>query len=122
MVFTISLNDILIFMLFLTGIILLVYLIFIVNNINKILKDVAYIFNKNKNNIDNTISSLPEIASNVKGITEEVKEGVQTITFSAEAIGKTSGIVSEKTEIVLDYVQILSELIKAGMSYLSKRK
>ena len=65
---------------------------------------------------------MPEIASNVKGITEEVKEGVQTITFSAEAIGKTSGIISEKTEIVLDYVQILSELIKAGINYLSKRK
>lgn len=126
MVFTISLNNVLIFILFVAGITLLVYLIITVNRINNIIKDVEYIFNKNRSNIDNTISLLPGIASNIQVITEEVKEGVQTITFTAETIekniGKSSGIIAEKTQVALDYVQILSEIIKAGINYLSKHK
>ena len=126
MAFTISFNDALIFLLFAAGIALLVYLAITVSNINNILKDVKYIVNKNKNNIDNTISSLPAIASNIRGITGELREGVQTIAATAETIekniAKSSSSISEKTELAVDYVQILSELIKTGINYLSKRK
>jgi len=126
MVVTISLYDVLLSILCVAGITLLVSLVITVNNINSVLKDVKYLFNKNKNNIDITIASLPEIAFNIKGITGEVKEGVQTITSTAvnieKNIGKSSDIISEKIKLALDYSQILSEVIKAGISYLGKRK
>lgn len=126
MAVTISLNDALIFLLSVAGIVLLVYLASTLSNINSILKDVKYIVNKNKNNIDTTISSLPGIASNIQGITGEVREGVQTIAATAETIEKnianSSGSISEKAEIAVDYVQIISELVKTGINYLSKRK
>ena len=122
MIVTISLNEVLIFILFVAGITLLVYLVITANNINSVIKDVKYILNKNKHDIDNTISLLPVIACNIKGITEDVKGGVQTIAFTAGTIDKKIGKVAEKTEVTLDYVEILSEIIKAGMNYLSKRK
>ena len=126
MAFTISLNDALVFLLSVAGIALLVYLASTLSNINTILKDVKYIVSKNKNNIDSTISSLPGIASNIQGITGEVREGVQTIAATAETIERnlanSSGSISDKAEIAVDYVQIISELVKTGINYLSKRK
>ena len=126
MVVTISLYDVLLSILCVAGITLLVSLVITVNNINSVLKDVKYLFNKNKNNIDITIASLPEIAVNIKGITGEVKDGVTTITSTAvnieKNIDKSSGIISEKINSALDYSQILSEVIRAGISYLGKRK
>ncbi|MBU3161228.1 hypothetical protein KPL37_16030 [Clostridium frigoris] len=88
MAVTISLNDTLIFLLSVTGIVLLVYLASTLGNINSILKDVKYIVSKNKKNIDSTISSLPGIASNIQGITGEVREGIQTIVATSETIEK----------------------------------
>lgn len=126
MAFTISLNDALVFLLSVAGIALLVYLASTLSNINSILKDVKYIVSKNKNNIDSTISSLPGIASNIQGITGEVREGVQTIAATAETIERnlvnSSGSISDKAEIAVDYVQIIGELVKTGINYLSKRK
>jgi len=126
MAVTISLNDVLIFLLSISGIVLLVYLASTLSNINSILKDVKSIVSKNKNNIDSTISSLPGIASNIQGITGEVREGVQTIAATSETIEKklanSAGSISDKAEITVDYVQIISELVKTGINYLSKRK
>ena len=126
MVVTISLNDVLIFILSVAAITLLVYLAITLSNINSILKDVKYIVSKNKNNIDSTISSLPGIASNIQGITGEVREGVQTIAATSKTIERnlanSSGSISEKAEMTVDYVQIISELVKTGINYLSKRK
>ena len=126
MAVTISLNDALIFLLSVTGIVLLVYLASTLSNINSILKDVKYIVSKNKNNIDSAISSLPEIASNIQGITGDVREGVQSISATSKTIERnlanSSGSISDKAEITVDYVQIISELVKTGINYLSKRK
>jgi uncharacterized protein YoxC len=116
MAVTISLNDVLTFILLVAGITLLVYLVITLSNINSVLKDFKITFRKNKDNIDNTISSLPGIASNISAITGELQEGVQTIAATAEIIEK------DKTEIAIDYVQILSEIIRSGINYLAKRK
>lgn len=126
MAVTISLNDVFTFILLVAGITLLVYLVITVGNINSVLKEIKYTLRKNKDNIDNTISSLPGIASNISAITGELQEGVQTIASTAEIIekniGKSSGKLTEKTEIALDYVQILSEVIRSVINYIAKRK
>lgn len=125
MVVTISLNDILIFVISVVGIALLVYLFVVINNINSILKNVRYIFNKQKDNIDNTITSLPEIGDNIRGITGEVKEGVHSLIVTAETIEKNitqpSRLIAGKTEIALDCVRILSDIIKVGTNYFKKK-
>ena len=126
MIVPISFNEVLMFILSVVGISVLVYLAFALSNINIILKDVKYLVQKNKNNLDNTIASLPGIASNLREITGGVSEGMMTIAATAETIEKnianSSGSIVKKTEIAVDYVQILSELIKTGINYLGKRK
>ena len=126
MAVTISFNEVLTFILLVAGITLLVYLVITANNINSILRDIKVTLRKNKDNIDNTISSLPGIAFNISAITGELQEGVQTIAATAEIIEKnisnSSGKLTEKTEIAIDGVQIVSEIIRSGINYLAKRK
>jgi len=126
MAVTISFNEVLTFILLVTGITLLVYLVITASNINSILRDMKVTLRKNKDNIDNTISSLPGIAFNISTITGELQEGVQTIAATAEIIEKnisnSSGKLNEKTEIAIDGVQIVSEIIRSGTNYLAKRK
>jgi len=123
---TISLNDVLTFLALGVGITLLVYLVITVHNINSILNEVKYTIRKNKDNIDNTISSLPGIASNISLITGEVQEGVRIIGSTVEIIekriDKSSGQLTEKAEIAIDGVHILSEIIRSAINYLAKRK
>ena len=126
MAVTISLNEVLTFIFLVAGITLLVYLVITASNINSILRDMKVTLRKNKDNIDNTISSLPGIAFNISTITGELQEGVQTIAATAEIIEKnisnSSGKLNEKTEIAIDGVQIVSEIIRSGTNYLAKRK
>jgi len=126
MAVTISFNEVLTFILLVAGITLLVYLVITASNINSILRDIKVTLRKNKDNINNTISSLPGIAFNISAITGELQEGVQTIAATAEIIEKnisnSSGKLNEKTEIAIDGVQIVSEIIRSGMNYLAKRK
>lgn len=124
MTITVSLNDVLIFILSIAGIALLLYLAIALNNINSILKDVRYIFNKNKNDIDDTITSLPGIAANIKGITEEVREEMQTLVATAKIFERNVSLnsIAERNVTAVDYVQIISEIIKTGINYLQNRK
>lgn len=124
MTITVSLNDVLIFILSIAGIALLLYLAIALNNINSILKDVRYIFNKNKNDIDDTIISLPGIAANIKGITEEVREEMQTLVATAKIFERNVSLnsIAERNVTAVDYVQIISEIIKTGINYLQNRK
>ena len=126
MAVTISFNEVLTFILLVAGITLLVYLVITASNINSILKDVRVTLNKNRDNINNTISSLPGIASNISAITGELQEGVQTIATTAEIIEKnisnSSGKMTEKADIAVDSVQILSEIIRSGINYFAQRK
>lgn len=112
MAITISFKDALAFILSISGTALLIYLAIAVSNLNGILMDVKSIVNKNKTIIDNTISSLPAIASNVKLITGEIRDGVSTIASTAETIqeniSRSSGSITEKTDIAVDYIRILS--------------
>lgn len=124
MTITVSLNDVLLFILSIAGIALLLYLAIALNNINSILKDVRYIFNKNKNDINDTITSLPGIAANIKGTTEEIREGMQTLAATAKTFERNMSLnsIAERNVTAVDYVQIISEIIKTGINYLQNRK
>ncbi|MCB2293556.1 hypothetical protein LGK95_08480 [Clostridium algoriphilum] len=126
MVISISFNNILIFVISILSITLLIYLIVVVKNINSVTKDVKYIFTKDKNSIDNTITSLPKIASNIETLTEDVKEGVHSIIVtskdSEENKAQSSVSTAKKVEVALDYVLIFSEIVKVGINYFKKPK
>lgn len=123
MTFTVTLNDILIFLASIAGIVLLVYLALTAIKLNRILTDVKYIVDKNKDNIDSIMVSLPRITTNVQGITTnvqditgELNDGVKAIGKTAETIEKsllrTSRKVKNKTENIVDYIQLVGEITR----------
>jgi methyl-accepting chemotaxis protein len=80
----------------------------------------------NRKNIDTTMDSLPEIASNIKSITGDVHEGVVTLTNTAENIQKnisdSSNSAAEKLDVTLEYVQAVGQIAKMGIDYFGNKK
>lgn len=70
---TISLGDILQLALGGAGVVLLIYLVIMIKNLNTVLSEAKSLITKNRANLDKTIQSLPDIAENVESITGGVK-------------------------------------------------
>ena len=66
-----TLSDLLTFFLSVAGILVLVALFLTLLKVFKILKSVSEVLEKNREEIDSTISSLPEVMENVNGITKK---------------------------------------------------
>lgn len=126
MTFTITLNGVLIFLGSAAGIVLLVYLIMTAIKLNRILKDVKDIVDKNKSNVDSIMISLPKISSNIEGITGELNDGVQSIASTVGTIEKsmvrTTKAMEEKTENIVDYVYVVTDIVKAIVGMFQKKK
>lgn len=119
---TLTVQDLFKLILFLLGIGALIYLILILNNLNKILKTARETIESNKNEIDITIKQLPGISQNVNAITKETKiaieniepelsellHNVNSISSKAEEI---VGIIDDTTQKVGDTVFIVSDSI-----------
>nr|WP_312579512.1 hypothetical protein [Sedimentibacter sp.] len=123
---TISLNQIITFILYASGFAVLVYLTICIRNINFFLKELRLLVETNRKNIDSTMDSLPVIASDIKSITGDVRESVVTLTDTAENIQKnisdSSSTVAEKAEIAIEYVQVLGQIAKMGIDYFGNKK
>lgn len=126
MTFTLTLNGVLIFLASIAGIVLLIYLIMTAIKLNRILKDVKDILDKNKNNVDSIMISLPKISSNIEGITGELNDGVQSIASTVGTIEKsmvkTTKAMEEKTENIVDYIYVVTDVVKAIIGMFQKKK
>ncbi len=126
MTFTIDLGDILLFLLCVAGIVFLIYLTVLIRNVIKLVKDANALIDKNRPNIDLTMSTLPGISANIESITTDVKQGVVTVTNTAERIetnltNSAAGVV-DKTEMAIDYVQVVAQLIRSALSLMDSKK
>lgn len=123
---TISINQIITFFLYAAGFAVLIYLTISIKNHNSFLKELRFLVESNRKNIDSTMDSLPIIASDIKSITGDVREGVVALTNTAESIQKnlsdSSSSVSEKTEIAIEYIQIAGQVVKMGIDYFGNKK
>lgn len=123
---TISINQIITFFLYAAGFAVLIYLTISIKNHNSFLKELRFLVESNRKNIDSTMDSLPIIASDIKSITGDVREGVVALTNTAESIQKnlsdSSSSVSEKTEIAIEYIQIAGQVVKMGIEYFGNKK
>lgn len=126
MEFTVNLGEIMIFLLCLAGIVFLIYLTVLIKNVVKLVKDANALIDKNRPNIDLTMSTLPGIGANIESITTDVKQGVVTVTNTAERIennlaNSAVGVV-DKTEMAIDYVQVIAQLVRSGLSFMENKK
>jgi methyl-accepting chemotaxis protein len=123
---TISINQIITFFLYTAAFAVLVYLTISIRNINFFLKELRLLVETNRKNIDSTMDSIPVIASDIKNITGDFREGVVIITKTAEDIQKnlsdSSNTVLDKTEIAIEYIQVVGQVVKTGLDYFNNKK
>ncbi|MBP1926499.1 methyl-accepting chemotaxis protein [Sedimentibacter acidaminivorans] len=122
---TITINQIISFFLYTAIFAVLVYLTISIRNINLFLKELRLLVETNRKNIDSTMESLPVIASDIKSITGDVKEGITTLTNTAENIqnniSDSSNTAAKKAEITIEYVQVVGHILKMGIDYFDKK-
>ena len=94
------------------GIGILVYLIMILSNVYKLLKNINGLVEHNKSNINGTMDQLPEITTNITKVSGIVKDEMEVIQKVMDNVGKASDSAREvvdtvKNDIVLKAKNIL---------------
>jgi len=104
------------FILYTLGAALIVVVIITFININRFIKRLDKLVEKNEENINRTMGTVPEIAKNVNDVTNGVKQGVDRIGDTVDAVESsicdTIVTVTEGAEGLLDFVSIAGEILK----------
>ena len=119
MTITLSLADLGMFILFLLLLTVGIFFIITLVNINGLVKKARNIVDKNEDNINQTLHSLPMVMNNVHETTTVVNEGLhkaeETIDLLTESIIDTASTVSSNTNSIISYVSFFSEIIRGAM-------
>jgi uncharacterized protein YoxC len=121
-----TLGDALGLLLGITGTVLIILLIIAVSRINTVVGDLGHLIKKNKENINVTLQSLPEITGNVEALTGDIKNGVDNVAKAVESIQKNTEdslkVVNSKADLTIDIIQTIGELIKTGIAVFGRSK
>lgn len=123
---TITLEDLMIFIVFLLAIGLGVFLIIAIKNIVNILKKINKIVDENEKSIDTILKETPLIMENVNKITADVQETVESVKPSVTSIIKNVDIISEDVTETIDKVtytvDVVGESIEDTVEALNSNK
>ncbi|MCQ1528683.1 hypothetical protein [Lutispora saccharofermentans] len=121
----ISYKDLGLLILFLIATGLGIYLFIALNHLTCILKRVRGILDKHESDIDKTLDKLPSIAGNIDEAAVNVKQGVEKAAATVDSIGdtvtETVAAVSSGTQEAVEYVKIISEIVKVLISTFGKK-
>src|SRR6056297_463433 len=126
MTISIDLMQLLLSLLVLAGVVLLVYATVFLAQTLKVVRQLRKLLAENEENINGTLQSMPGIAGNVESITLDVRQGVDTLSDTAEGLedrllGARSNTM-EKAENVIETVYIVAQLVRNAMDYFEDRK
>lgn len=99
-----TVQDLFKLILFLLGIGVGVYLIMILANVNKLLKQARTIAESNMKEIDTTIKQLPEISVNINAITKEAKTTLVNLAPEVNELLHNVNSISSKVENVANLI------------------
>ena len=121
----ISYKDLGLLILFLIATGLGIYLFIALNHLTCILKRARGILDKHESDIDKTLDKLPSIAGNIDEAAVNVKQGVEKAAATVDSIGdtvtETVAAVSSGTQEAVEYVKIISEIVKVLISTFGKK-
>ncbi len=125
MEFTVSLGDLALFVLFVLGVAVLVYLIMTLRNLSSLIRRSDQLLEKNADNIQVSLDLLPEVVENVHEITGTLRDGVDKAETAIDHIG---GSLSEAVATVATgagsiavYTKIIREMIHIVTRIMSSR-
>jgi len=120
MTVTISLSQFAISILIICTIILIVYLIVTLSKLNTTIKSVNYFIDANRDNIDKSIKSFPDICDNVNCITKSVKE--KTDVLDNYLVGSDESAATLDVESLVNGISSIVELVTNVKDYFKGRK
>lgn len=122
----ITLGDLGLFILFIIAVTAGIFLIIVLVQLMGLLKKVRFIVDKNEQNLDQSLNTLPKVMDNVNEATAIVKNGLykteDTIDTLTETFFTSASAVETKTETILSYVAIASEVAKGVYDFFTKDK
>lgn len=112
---TITVKELLTFIIYILGIGLLGYLIALIKNTNKIVSKVRNIIEENQEEINTTLEQMPDISTNVNYISQDLKDLVEDISPEITGLTTNANSITEKldttSEKVFEAVDIVSESV-----------
>lgn len=99
-----TVQDLFKLILFLLGIGVGIYVILILNNLNKLLKGIRDLADSNTKEIDTTIKQLPGISENINAITKDAKNLLEDLSPEVGGILKNANQISGQVENVTKLV------------------
>lgn len=123
---TITLEELMIFIVFLLAIGLGVFLILAIKNIVTILSKINKIVDENEKSIDTILKETPLILENVNKITGDVQETIESVKPSVTSIVKNVDAISEDVTETIDKVtytvDVIGETIEETVEVLNSNK
>lgn len=105
----ITIEALVIFILVCLAVAVSIFLIITLNNLNRLLKKFNKIMETNKENIDKTISILPDTVNNLNEATISMKG---TLDKAGSVIGTIDGAVTDTVVSVSDTTETVFEVVK----------
>lgn len=112
---TIMVGDLLQFILYFLGAVLLVVLILFVKNLVGVVKGVREIVESNRENIDLILNDAPEITSNVNRITSDVKYTIEEVQPNIPRITKNVSYITRDVSEITNNVNEISRTVTRGV-------
>ncbi|WP_353095218.1 hypothetical protein [Tissierella praeacuta] len=101
---TLTVQDLFKLILFLLGIGGLTYLILVLRNISKLITQINFIMESNKENIDGTFKQLPSISENISSITKSTDMALKDLTPEINNLVSNINDISGKVDSITDSI------------------
>ena len=119
----IPLKDMLMFFIFCLIMCVGVFLIILFYNLIKLVKRANKILEDNAESLNQTLVVMPEVTKNVNDVALSVKGNMDmvgnTIGGFGEAISETATTLGERSENVLNFIKIVSNVVNTILSFFS---
>ena len=99
--------------------VLLVVLIMVLANANRVVKKIYDLLEQNQENLADSLEEVPKLLENVNGLVVSGQEVVENVQKTVEGV---SGFVEEKTNEVATYGGIIGDLIQTILDIIAKFK
>lgn len=93
------------------------YLVLILHNLHKTVKEVRQVIERNRDQVDATLNEVPAITRNVQEITTEVAHGAQAFRPTIDNVAETSDSVTRAvkdnqsiTEVIVSFFHVLNTI------------
>lgn len=124
--YQVSIGQILIILLILIGVFVGAYLVILLHRVAETIKKVNSILDSNKENIDNTMKSIPGICENVNEITDSVKRKVDLLDGifgrNSEAAATSDPSAISGLESLISSLSALIEIFKEVRNFFGSKK